>query len=154
MVDVVIADITRQKMKGFWQIVVAAALDTSHEVIPFFLGLFVAMLVLVLHVKKPEGNDAKHEHDGQLNQKKRFPPQQIAAQQIHDQQCEVIWNFCETKSETNLCGILNIQYPSLRFFCSKGNLLKSIYVSYPTCLNGNDYYFKSIFEFLVLGMRK
>jgi len=72
-VNVVVADVSGQEVKETWQLVEAGPFDGCREVVPVFCPLHVSVLVLVLYVEEPEGDDAEEENDGTLNDQEGFP---------------------------------------------------------------------------------
>ncbi len=68
VVDVVEPDIARKPLHDAGQFVVSAAFYRRKYVFPLVFPLFIGAFVLVLHVKKPHGDDAEQEDDAQLDE--------------------------------------------------------------------------------------
>ena len=53
VVDVVIANVAREPLENFWEVVVAAAFHRSCRIIPLFTRGPIRVFELVLHVEQP-----------------------------------------------------------------------------------------------------
>ena len=69
VVNVVIANIAREPLEDFWEVVVTAAFHRCCSVVPLFTRGPVRVFKLVLHVEQPETETSGHRHHRELNKK-------------------------------------------------------------------------------------
>lgn len=88
--NVVVTDVAGKEVQEAGKLVERSSLNGGGEVIPVLGPLHISVLVLVLYVEEPEGDDAEEEDDGTLDDQKSLPAEQKAHTDVYGGNQEVI----------------------------------------------------------------
>ena len=89
VVDVVEADVAREPLQDFGQLVVGAAPQRRRREIPLIAAFPMHLLELVLHIKHPDAGPARDRDHHELNQKVGLEAKEQSHRQHQAEDCQV-----------------------------------------------------------------